>query len=105
MGDEVLRQISASLKMLIRKTDYVGRWGGEEFLIICLNVNEEILIKLAEKMRLHIKNKQFSCNKTITCSFGVSVFTPSDNILDLVKRADTALYKSKESGRDRVTCL
>lgn len=100
-GDEVLKGVSQLVKSLIRKCDIFGRWGGEEFLVICCETTASGAAILSEKLRKAIENHIFLPEKQITCSFGVAEIDNSgtDNML---KRADDALYKAKQNGRNRV---
>ena len=102
IGDEVLKSISKILKENIRSTDTLGRWGGEEFIILVPETNKDQTTLLAEKIRISIEIYKFSKIKNLTASFGVSSFTQDDTKESLIKKADNALYKAKEMGRNRV---
>lgn len=102
IGDEVLKDIALILKQSLRKTDYVGRWGGEEFLMIFTGCNYENLQKVISSIREKIKAHVFVNNIKITASFGCSVYNNEDSISSLIKRADDALYKAKQTGRDKI---
>ncbi len=101
-GDNVLKEMSAILKKFIRSSDYVGRWGGEEFLIICLGINGKDFFTLLEKIRSNIKNYNFAQINKITVSLGAAICKDNDSIESLLKRADDALYKAKNTGKDKV---
>lgn len=103
VGDKILKDFSLKLKNCIRKTDIVGRWGGEEFLIICKNTNLEESLCIAENLRNTIQDMKLQTVKNITASFGVATLKSDDCAQSLLRRADTALYKSKENGRNRVS--
>ena len=103
IGDSVLIEISDLVKSNIRKSDIIGRWGGEEFIIICSETKVEDAYILAEKLRKLVEEYNFKTVKHKTCSFGVSSFLTDDkNYEEIVKRADDALYKAKNSGRNKV---
>ncbi|WP_229855253.1 GGDEF domain-containing protein [Candidatus Sulfurimonas marisnigri] len=102
MGDKVLVEIANILKNSIRSTDIVGRWGGEEFMIICYEAGLEQGAELAEKIRTKVEESEFSSIGKITCSFGVSEFKADDISKEAIKRADIALYKAKGSGKNCV---
>ena len=102
IGDKVLIEIATILKKHIRKTDYVGRFGGEEFVIICPESQEEGTYNLIENIRLDIAKHTFNKVESITASFGIAIFKEEDSVESLLKRADVALYKAKNSGRNRV---
>jgi diguanylate cyclase (GGDEF)-like protein len=102
-GDEVLQKLAQLVQNKIRSTDVFARWGGEEFVILLPNTILEDGIKIAESLRKNIELiDSFSFGK-VTCSFGVSVFDEKDNASKLVKKADDALYESKQNGKNRVS--
>lgn len=101
-GDDVLKEFADILKKGVRKTDVVGRWGGEEFIIICIEVDLLILLKLAEKLRLEIEQTKFSHVGNKTASFGVALREKNEKIEQFISRADLALYLAKNNGRNRV---
>ena len=101
-GDVVLCEMAALLRQHIRKIDTIGRWGGEEFLIICPDTNLAEVAKVAEKLRITISKYRFVSGIHKTASFGVSEFREKDTPHLLISRADYALYEAKEEGRNRV---
>jgi diguanylate cyclase (GGDEF)-like protein/PAS domain S-box-containing protein len=104
IGDQVLIDVVQVLKSKIRDIDVLGRWGGEEFLIICTKTNIDQAYTVAEKLRVAIEEYEFDVIGKITGSFGVSEYKQSDSNSDVaVKRADDALYTSKDAGRNLVT--
>ncbi|MGB5823009.1 MAG: diguanylate cyclase [Proteocatella sp.] len=103
VGDKVLYEIADLLKNNISKKDVVGRWGGEEFLIICKGADLSKAMILAESLRKAIECYSFTEVGHITASFGVSEFYDETSIEQVVERADKALYKSKRNGRNRVS--
>ncbi len=105
IGDKVIVEISRLLKNNIRSTDSVGRWGGEEFLIICPSTDSSGGRKFAESLREKITQHKFANLEKVTCSFGVTTTKTNDQMKDMLKRADTALYKAKDSGRNKVEYL
>ncbi len=102
VGDQILKHFSKILQSNIRKTDIAGRWGGEEFLIICHETNIECSLNLAENLRVVIENTTFKHIKNLTASFGIAVLEEKDSVHSLIQRADRALYKAKHSGRNKV---
>lgn len=104
-GDKVLIQFVNLIKTNIRKIDILGRWGGEEFLIICPETNLSDTVKLAEKLVKCIENGVFDNNLKITCSIGVAEYKMNEVRESVVKRADDALYIAKDSGRNKVAYL
>jgi diguanylate cyclase len=102
MGDQVLIAIAAILQERLRHEDMIGRWGGEEFLMVTQDTNTHDAIRTAERLRAMICER-VACEDTIvSASFGISLATPSDTLEILVQRADQALYAAKEKGRNRV---
>lgn len=104
-GDQVLSEISQLLKATLRDQDYVGRWGGEEFLAVLPNADSRQALQIAERVRQavaeHDWNRQ-GLDTPVTLSIGVSQHQPGEMLGDCVARADAALYASKHGGRNRV---
>jgi diguanylate cyclase (GGDEF)-like protein len=102
IGDQVLKVISSRIRNATRAYDILGRYGGEEFLIVLPDTGPEDARTLAERMRGDVKEDPVS-GTTITMSFGVTSAEEGDqSVDDIIKRADTNLYKAKHAGRDRV---
>jgi len=103
MGDLVLKKVALVLRNSIRKVDYIGRYGGEEFIIILPETSLQNAILLAERIK-----KMFNALKIegleqpITLSFGIATLTTGKDIDTLIKEADTALYEAKNSGRNQI---
>lgn len=102
VGDKVLVEFSNILKQDIRATDIVGRWGGEEFLIIAPNTGIEECAVLAEKLLARLRKKSFESVGSITASFGVSSFAVGNSTKETLALADRAMYRAKNGGRNRV---
>jgi len=100
IGDHVLQQLAACLQNRTRATDYVGRWGGEEFLIICPNTNVNNTLIAAEYIRKSVEQEHFNEVGSITLSLGISGFNENDTVSSVFKRADKALYKAKKLGKN-----
>ena len=102
-GDLVLRELACLTQKNIRKNDIFGRWGGEEFLIICPEIGLIEATKLAEKLRRLIETYKFNDSLlcSVTCSFGVTQFVDKDTQKIITKRVDTLLYEAKQKGRNR----
>ena len=102
IGDSVLQEISELLKLSIRKTDHLGRWGGEEFIIIATETSLEASKIFAENLRFKIESYNFKDVERVTCSFGISKLDTKADYKESIHNADLALYKAKEQGRNRV---
>ena len=102
IGDQVLVTLANILKNNIRKTDIVGRWGGEEFLILCANSKIEEAFLLSDKLKNLIENENFDMVGNITASFGITCFKEKDTESTMIARADDALYSAKNKGRNRI---
>ena len=104
VGDKVLIQLAKILKKYTRTVDTVGRWGGEEFLIICPETNKEGVIKLARNLQEKINEFTFDEVGNITVSIGLSNFK-EDTSDTIVKKADVALYNIKENGKNSIAFM
>jgi diguanylate cyclase (GGDEF)-like protein len=108
-GDELLRSMGRMLKRAARPDDHVARYGGEEFVIAMPDTDKEAALRLAEAVRQTIEDEPFPHREKqpagkVSISGGIATF-PGDGagVLELIQRADEALYKSKKAGRNRVT--
>lgn len=101
-GDNVLKRLAKLVETNIRETDILARWGGEEFVILTPGLILAETLKLAEKLRRKVEEFEFEKPQKITLSFGVTAFTNGDSSTVLLNRADEALYRAKESGRNQV---
>ena len=104
-GDKVLKAIADILHARVRATDIAGRWGGEEFLLICPGTSAEGAHEVAENLRRLIEESDCSEVGRCTASFGIASFRDDDSVTTIVARADQALYQAKENGRNRIEVL
>jgi diguanylate cyclase (GGDEF)-like protein/PAS domain S-box-containing protein len=105
-GDEVLKNVASTMLSSLRSFDSIGRYGGEEFLVILRNVDAEELKRVAERMRLLVHATWTNVRNEIinvTISGGATMANPDDTAETLIKRADQLLYRSKQEGRNRIT--
>ena len=102
VGDIILQELSGILRETIRSTDMLGRWGGEEFLVICPKSDIKNCFNLAQKLRGKIESYDFSRVHNITISSGVCDIESAKDIDTMVNYADMALYDAKRAGRNRV---
>ena len=101
VGDTVLKKLAATFASAIRSSDFIARWGGEEFLICCTTIEEEDLLPISETIRQLVANTQFEHKEQITTSLGCAAIVKGESIGDLIKRADVALYEAKNNGRNQ----
>ena len=105
-GDKTLKAFADILVATAKgKKAAVGRWGGEEFLIVCVEKTLEELSPCAEELRKTVENYNFPEAGHLTCSIGVTQIRDGDTFDEAFKRVDKALYESKNNGRNRVTIL
>ena len=102
VGDQVLVEVANVISNACRETDIVGRYGGEEFLILLPKTSIDSARALAERIRLAVANNRIRQDTQITCSLGVSTLKADETVLDLIQRADERTYKAKELGRNQV---
>ena len=108
IGDQVLRMVANTLNLNVHATDFVGRWGGDEFLVLLQNVDIDQLNSIANKLRFLV---QHSClnvdpsytNISVTISSGGTITQAGDTVESIMERVDRLLYDSKADGRNRVT--
>lgn len=105
IGDEVLKDLVATIKKNSRNSDVVIRWGGEEFIVIMSTKNTQTLQKTLQKLCDLVRETEFKICKHITISIGASIYKEHEMIDETIKKADENLYQSKRDGRDRVTIL
>lgn len=101
-GDTVLQKTGEIIKASIRGGDYTGRYGGEEFLVILPDTNEQDAVKIAERIRRKMETCSFAGRK-VTISHGVAVAENADSAESLIDKADKALYEAKRLGKNRVS--
>lgn len=108
VGDAVLKMVAGTFQSAMRKNDFIGRWGGEEFVAALRGVTHLELRTIAEKICRLIEQSGITrsgdCIR-VTVSIGCTMVVPTDNTFTLIQRADQALYRSKGEGRNRVTVL
>nr|WP_284041588.1 sensor domain-containing diguanylate cyclase [Halomonas olivaria] len=103
LGDDVLVSLARLVESSLRGCDNLGRWGGEEFVVLATHSDLEAAVGLAERLRslvatLHVNGLE----QLITVSIGVAIWRPGDSCKSLMARADAAMYRAKRSGRNRI---
>jgi diguanylate cyclase len=108
VGDNVLCRISEALRQCMRQGDFIGRFGGEEFILILPESTKEAAVQAAERIKQRIADLQFPelpAGERITISQGLTMYRAEERIAETLKRADDALYKAKGSGRNQVVVI
>ena len=106
VGDIVLKMVARSLSKDLRSFDFIGRWGGEEFLAILPRIQPRQLEETANRLRKLVSASSAEVSKgkmTVTVSIGATLARPGEALNELVKRADLLMYQSKKNGKDRVS--
>ena len=107
VGDIVLQMVANTLRSNLRNTDFIGRWGGDEFIAIVSQVDEALSLALANKLRVLVEKSHITMDTSalvrVTVSIGATLARIDDTIESLLKRADQLLYQSKTGGRNRVS--
>ena len=106
IGDKTLKHFAKILMdFSVERDSIVGRWGGEEFIIVCRGKNSSEALEMAEELREKVAADLFPDICQITCSIGVTELKKEDAFLDAFNRIDKAVYESKNGGRNKVTLL
>jgi diguanylate cyclase len=103
-GDKALRVIAQSLKARLRETDFIARFGGEEFVCLLCGAEGMEALRVAEDMRRSVESNAFHSQGrpvSVTISCGLATFRQGDTLDDVFSRADLALYQAKKSGKNR----
>nr|WP_269089901.1 GGDEF domain-containing protein [Aquabacterium fontiphilum] len=104
-GDAVLRAVAQALREGVREIDHVARWGGEEFLVLLPGTEVAEAEQVADRLREAVQRLEAGPRAgalAVTMTFGVSVLRPGEGVEQALARADQALYRGKEAGRNRV---
>jgi diguanylate cyclase (GGDEF)-like protein len=101
-GDIFLQEVAEILRDTFRSTDVIGRWGGEEFLIVLPKTDLTSAHEIAIKLRDRMQETKFTNIGTRTSSCGVATLREDESLVNVIQRADSALYLAKDNGRNRV---
>lgn len=101
-GDEVLIHLAKLLEGSKRSTDYLGRWGGDELILLLTDTNLQGAARVSEKLRSLVSCHSFPHSNHLTISLGASEYQARDNLAEFIERADASLYHAKRAGRNRV---
>jgi diguanylate cyclase len=106
VGDQVIRDVTLTLKEQIRRNDFAGRYGGEEFIVMLPETPLEKALLLAEKLRKQVSHLTVTSEGNtlsgITISLGAAEYIKDESIDDFIDRSDKGLYMAKDAGRNRV---
>ncbi|MCD4498856.1 GGDEF domain-containing protein [Chromobacterium vaccinii] len=102
VGDKVLQRFGQVLRQRARQLDTIARWGGEEFIIVCPETEQDGALALAESISQLLRETDFDPALRVTASIGVATLADDDTPDSLVHRADICLYAAKQAGRDQV---
>lgn len=100
VGDRVLEMVAYELQNSVREADIVGRWGGDEFIVILRNTDIDRAKKVAERILNNIRNVRVNSLR-LSVSLGLAEYR-GESLKELIRKADKALYKAKEKGKDRI---
>ena len=105
VGDEVLRVVGKALRKCLRREDYAGRYGGEEFFVILPGSLKQTASAVAERIRSSIEATFLEARDariSVTVSVGLAEYQKSEPVVDWVERADAAMYRAKQAGRNQI---
>ena len=101
-GDDILRDIAKLVQETLRDDDHLGRWGGEEFVIISKGLDQDASLKLANRLCRNVEQYTFNIAGPLTVSIGLTLFQPGDRPRQLFERADQGMYLAKMGGKNQV---
>ncbi len=102
IGDQVLKELGQLLYSSIRSTDYLGRWGGDELLLLLTDTDQPGALNLAEKLRHLVETHPFTAGSRLSVSVGASQYQAHDTLRSFINRADASMYQAKQDGKNRV---
>jgi diguanylate cyclase (GGDEF)-like protein len=101
----VIREIGVRLQAGLRKYDYAGRYGGEEFFVVLSNSTRDQALNIGDRFRKEMEDAQPSCNGesfAVTVSIGVARYNAGESQESWIERTDRAMYRAKQAGRNRI---
>jgi len=102
VADDLLVELADLIKQNIRQSDLFGRWGGDEFVLVCGYSSQDASIELANKIRKKVATHNWRCKASVTVSMGLAFYKKGDDASALINRADSKMYKAKKNGKNRV---
>lgn len=103
IGDVVLEQLAQTIQACLRETDVIGRYGGEEFMVIMARTPLQVAFQIAERVRSHVMNETFQAVGNVTVSIGVAELEPEEMFNGFFRRTDMLLYNAKRNGRNCIS--
>ena len=106
VGDQMLKMLSQTYINTVKNSNFVGRWGGEEFIAIFTNCDGHSLQGLIDGIRVLVENSALEVEETelkVTISIGATIVKPEDDVNSIIKRADELMYQSKQGGKNKCT--
>jgi diguanylate cyclase (GGDEF)-like protein/PAS domain S-box-containing protein len=100
-GDQVLTDVAATLRNCIRDTDFVGRYGGDEFLVVFINADNSVAYHISDRIREAVEQGSYTNEIRVTVSGGVAQYA-GENLLDFINASDTNLYEAKKRGKNQI---
>ena len=105
VGDKALKHVCLIAQQALRPADMLGRFGGDEFVALLPGIDQAAAIVIAERIRLHVLESRLEGAHTITASFGIAEMHEHDTYESIFERADQALYRAKQEGRNRAAWM
>ena len=102
VADDILIELARIIKLDIRKSDYFGRWGGDEFIVVTGYSSQESTIEFAKKIEEKIEKHNWKLGIKISLSIGVSFYQIGDDVQSIIDKADTKMYEAKKSGKNKI---
>ena len=104
IGDLVLQLACQAAQQMLRPTDVIGRYGGDEFVVVLPDTEQDVVVTIGQRIITRLSQIELTNNMPVSASFGVAVLSADDSFHSLFERADRALYRAKQQGRSQVAC-
>ena len=102
VGDQVLRDACHTAQQLLRPTDVIGRYGGDEFVVLLPHTQQDVVVAIGQRIIGRLRDIKLANDLSVSASFGVAALKADDSFRTLFERADAALYQAKKKGRSQV---
>lgn len=104
-GDQALLELAHFVRSQLRREDYLFRFGGDEFILVFSDTELQDAVEIANRLRQKVESQPFEHGIDLTISFGVTRFHPGENLNEVLRRSDQALYAAKSKGKNQVVCM